>query len=301
MELTYGIVGIVGKPNVGKSSLLNAIIKEKVSIVSPKPQTTRDKVMGIYNDEDSQIVFVDTPGIFTSDSKLGDYMNRNVASVASDVDLLLVLVDGSKQINEETVKFLNRFKNQKVVLVLTKVDLMTYEKLYPKLAILNALDFVIDIIPLSSHKNRNIDVLLSVIKKNLPKGDESCLMFERDIYTNKSVKFLASEIIREKLLLALDDEVPHGVAISIVKFEEDDGLTRISADIICERDSHKGIILGKNGQMLKKIAQNARIDIEKMLQNKVFLEIFVKVKNNWKNSLALLSEIGYNNSDEWDV
>ncbi|MBQ8749387.1 MAG: GTPase Era [Clostridia bacterium] len=299
MELTYGIVGIVGKPNVGKSSLLNAIIREKVSIVSPKPQTTRDNVMGIYNDDDSQIVFVDTPGIFQSDSKLGDYMNRNVASVASDVDVLLVLVDGTKEINQETVKFVSRFKKENVILVVTKTDLTNFEKLYPKLSVLNELDFVIDIIPISSHKLKNVDVLLKVIKENLPKGDESCLMFERDMYTNKSVKFLASEIIREKILLALDDEVPHGVAISIVKFEEEGNLARIYADIICERDSHKGIILGKGGQMLKKIGQNARIEIEKMLEMKVFLEIFVKVKNNWKNSLALLSEIGYNNSEDY--
>ncbi|MGN1227904.1 MAG: GTPase Era [Christensenellales bacterium] len=297
MELTYGIVGIIGKANVGKSSLLNAIIKEKVSIVSPKPQTTRNNVVGIYNDDDSQIVFVDTPGIFKSDSKLGDYMNRSVTSVASDVDLLLVLIDGTKSIDEETIKFISRFKDENVIVVVTKTDLMTFEKLYPKLSVLNALEFVIDIIPLSSHKNQNIDVLLKVIKEHLPKGDETCLMFERDMYTNKSVKFLAGEIIREKILLALDDEVPHGVAISIIKFEDEGNLTRISADIICERDSHKGIILGNKGQMLKKIGQSARIDIEKMLGNKVFLEIFVKVKNNWKNSLALLSEIGYNSSD----
>ena len=298
MELKFGIVGIIGKPNVGKSSLLNAIIREKVSIVSPKPQTTRNNVMGIYNDDDSQIVFVDTPGIFTSDSKLGDYMNRSVASVSSDVDILLVLIDGSKAINEDTVKFVSRYKNEKVILVVTKTDLMTFETLYPKLSILNSLDFVLDIIPLSSHRNKNIDVLIDCIKKNLSTCDESEIMFDRDMYTNKSVKFLASEIIREKMLLMLEDEVPHGVAISIVKWEESENLVKISADIICERDSHKAIILGKKGQMLKEIGQKARIDIEKMLGSKVFLEIFVKVKNNWKNSIALLNEIGYNDNDE---
>lgn len=298
MELKFGIVGIIGKPNVGKSSLLNAIIREKVSIVSPKPQTTRNNVMGIYNDDDSQIVFVDTPGIFTSDSKLGDYMNRSVASVSSDVDILLVLIDGSKAINEDTVKFVSRYKNEKVILVVTKTDLMTFETLYPKLSILNSLDFVLDIIPLSSHRNKNIDVLIDCIKKNLSTCDESEIMFDRDMYTNKSVKFLASEIIREKMLLMLEDEVPHGVAITIVKWEESENLVKISADIICERDSHKAIILGKKGQMLKEIGQKARIDIEKMLGSKVFLEIFVKVKNNWKNSIALLNEIGYNDNDE---
>lgn len=297
MKYTYGIVGIIGRPNVGKSSLLNALIREKVSIVSPKPQTTRDSVIGIFNDDDSQIVFVDTPGIFQSDSKLGDYMNRSVASVSSDVDLLLILIDGTKAINEDTVKFISRFKDNNVIVVVTKTDLMTFEKLYPKLAILNDLSFVIDIIPLSSHKNKNLDVLLSVIKKHLPQGDESELMYERDMYTTKSVKFMTSEILREKMLLALDDEVPHGVAISITNFEEGDTLTSISADIICERDSHKAIILGKKGEMLKRIAQSARIDIEKMLQCKVFLQVFVKVKENWKNNMAVLSEIGYNNSD----
>jgi len=297
MRLKYGNVGIIGKPNVGKSSLMNAIIKEKVSIVSPKPQTTRNNVMGIYNDEQSQIVFVDTPGIFKSDSRLGDYMNRSVASIASDVDILLVLIDGTKSINEETVNLIKRFKNEKVILVVTKTDLMTFEKLYPKLGILNSLDFVIDIIPLSSHKNKNIDVLLDVIKKNLDEFDESELMYERDEYTNKSVKFLASEIIREKILLALDDEVPHGVAISIISWDEDENFVKISADIICERDSHKGIILGKRGQMVKQIGQSARHDIEKMLGKKVYLEIFVKVKNNWKNSLAFLNDVGYNNDE----
>ena len=293
-----GTVCVVGKANAGKSSLINALIKEKVSIVSPKPQTTRDNIVGIYNDEDSQIVFVDTPGIHHSDSKLGDIMNKNVALASSDVDLVLLLVDGSKGIDDKTLTFIQSFKKyENVILLVTKTDLTTFEKLYPHLQKLNELTFLKEILPISSHKNRNLDVLVSMIKKYLPQVNENDLLFDREVYTTKSTKFICGEIIREKMLYALDNEVPHGVAVSIIKFEEYSTLAKVYADIICEKQSHKSIIIGKKGQMLKKIGQLSRLDIEKMLGKQVYLELFVKVKENWKNNNAILQELSENAQD----
>ena len=291
-QFSIGVVCVVGKPNVGKSSLVNALVREKVSIVSPKPQTTRDNIVGVYNDDDSQIVFVDTPGIFKSDSKLGDLMNSNVKNARSEADVTLVLIDGSKGIKEEDIKFAQNFKDVKnAILLVTKTDLTTFEKLYPHLDKVNKLEFFYDIIPISSHKDRNLDVVISAVKKLLPKGNESDLIFDTDVYTTKSVKFIAGEIIREKMLLALDDEIPHGIAIFIYDWQEGSTLVKIYADIICDKDRHKQIIIGKGGRTLKKIGQNARIDIEKMLGKQVYLELFVKVKENWKNNAEVLSNL----------
>ncbi len=291
-KFSIGTVCLVGKSNVGKSSLINAIIREKVSIVSPKPQTTRDNIIGVYNDEDSQIVFIDTPGLFKSDSKLGDAMNKGVRQARDDADVILVLVDGSKGIKDEDITFVQSFsKFDNVILVVTKTDLTTFEKLYPHLDKVNKLSFLADIVPISSHKNRNVDVLIDAVKKLLPKGDKKDFMFDTDMFTNKSVKFMAGEIIREKLLLALDDEVPHGIAIHIYKWEEGYSLAKIYVDIICEKERHKPLIIGKRGAMLKKVGQNARIDIEKMLGKQVYLEMFVKVKENWKNNADVLATL----------
>ena len=298
MSFKIGYVGIVGAPNVGKSSLMNAIIREKVAIVSPKPQTTRNAIVGIYNREDCQIVFVDTPGIHKSKDNLGESMNKYSFSTASDVDVLVVMVDGSKKIGEEQIKFIKRFeKNKNVILVVSKTDLTTFEKLYPSLAKLNELSFLKDIIPLSSHKNRNVDILLDSILRLLPDGNRDDAPYDVDLYTDKSVRFMAGEIIREKALLNLQDEIPHGVAVVVYGWDEDDGKALISADIICDKDGHKSIIIGNRGQMLKKIGMDARLDIEKMLDKRVNLNLFVKVRNNWKNNLAILQEIGYNDND----
>lgn len=297
MELRVGTVAIIGKPNAGKSSLINALVREKVSIVSPKPQTTRNNVVGIYNDDDSQIVFVDTPGIHSNADYLSEYMNKSVSQACSDVDLILLLIDGSKKIDDTTIKFINQYKTfDNVILLVTKTDLVNFEKLYPELSKLNELEFLKDILPISSHKNRNLDVLLKMIKENLPVTDENYLMYDRDEYTNKSIKFIIGEIIREKILLNCDEEIPHGVAIVIASYEESHSLVRILADIICEKESHKTILIGKKASMIKKIGMDARRDIEKMLGKQVYLELFVKVKNNWKNNIAILNEIGYNKS-----
>lgn len=299
-DKTYkiGTVCVLGKPNAGKSSLINALVREKVSIVSPKPQTTRDNIVGVYNDENSQIVFVDTPGIFKSDSKLGDIMNKNVALASSDTDLILLLIDGSKPIKEEDIKFIKGFEKYKnVILLVTKTDLTTFEKLYPYLAKLNELEFLKDIIPISSHKNRNLDVLLEKIKTFLPDASKEDFLFDTEEYTNKSTRFIAGEIIREKMLLALDDEIPHGVAILIRDWQESYTLAKIYADIICEKESHKRIIIGKKGAMLKKIGQSSRIELEKILGKQVYLELFIKVKENWKNKADILQELAEQSED----
>ncbi len=298
MSFKFGYVGIVGAPNVGKSSLLNAIIREKVAIVSPKPQTTRDAIIGIYNNDNCQIVFVDTPGIHKSKDSLGESMNKYSFSTASDVDVLIVMIDGSKKIGEDEIKFIKRFeKNDNLILVVSKTDLTNFEKLYPSLAKLNELSFLKDIIPISSHKNRNIDVLIDSVLKLLPEGKREDAPFDTDMYTDKSVRFMAGEMIREKALYNLQDEIPHGVAVVVYEWEEDDNKALISADIICDKNGHKSIIIGEKGKMLKKIGTEARIDIEKMLGKRVNLNLFVKVRNNWKNNIAILQEIGYNNTD----
>lgn len=291
-----GFVAILGQPNVGKSTLLNAILKEKVSIVSPKPQTTRDKILGIYNDSDTQIVFIDTPGIHSSNNKLDEYMNKAINTAKKDVDLLLYVIDGTKKINEHTLSTLNKYTKdvKNIVLVVNKVDDTTYEKLYPELNKLNTLEGIKDIVPVSALKGKNIEELLKVIKSYLT---DNVKYYEDDIYTDKSVKFLVGEAIREKALWLLQDELPHGIAIEIIRFEEGGKLTEIDADIIIEKPSHKQIVIGSKGQMLKNIGTKSRIEIEKLLGCKVMLKLFVKVREDWRHKDSVLKSLGYNNQD----
>ncbi len=301
MSFKCGTVSVVGKANVGKSSFINAVIKEKVSIVSPKPQTTRNNIIGVYNSEDCQIVFIDTPGIYEGKDKLGEYMTKSIKQAVADVDVLLVMIDGSKEIGDREIKLITENKGKKIIVLVSKIDLLSFERLYPKLSKLNDLDFVEDIIPFSSNKNKNIDVIIDSIKKLLPESSKEDCMFSEDEYTDKSVKFIASETIREKALWLLQDEIPHGIGVQIVSWQEETNITTIHADIICDRESHKSIIIGKKGEMLGKIGSAARLDIEKILNCKVNLQLFVKVKEDWKNNPALLNQIGYNRYDieEW--
>ena len=296
MSFKCGTVGVIGRANVGKSSFINAIIKEKVSIVSPKPQTTRNNIMGIYNDNDSQIVFVDTPGVYESKDKLGDYMNKSVIQASDDVDILIVMFDGSRDFTQKDFDLLKRNSDKKVLLLISKTDLVTFEQMYPKLSKLNDLN-VVDIIPFSSVKRSNLDVILDKIKTLLPDSTPQQCLFDREDYTDKSVKFIAAETIREKTLWYLSEEVPHGIGVHIAVWEEEQNFVRICADIICDKDSHKPIIIGKKGSGLKKIGSAARQDIERMLGKRVNLELWVKVKEDWKNNTALLNEIGYNRYD----
>ena len=290
-----GFVAILGEPNVGKSTLLNSILKEKVSIVSPKPQTTRNKILGIYNDEESQIVFIDTPGIHKSKNKLDDYMSKAITTAKSDVDVILYVIDGSKKITEKTLDNLNKYTNNaNVILVVNKIDDTTYVKLYPELTKCNTLQNIKDIVPVSALKSKNLEELIKVIKSYL---HEDIKYFDDDVYTDKSIKFLVGEIIREKTLWLLQDELPHGIAIEIARFDESNQIVEIDADIILDKASHKSIVIGKNGAMLKNIGTKSRLDIEKLLARKVMLKLFVKVREDWRNSASTVKSLGYSQED----
>ncbi len=291
-----GFVAILGLPNVGKSTLLNAILKEKVSIVSPKPQTTRNKILGILNDEDSQIVFIDTPGIHNSHNKLDEYMNKAISVAKDDVDIILFVIDGTKKIGDNVIDTLNKYtkSSDNVILVVNKIDDTTYEKLYPELSKCNGLEGVKDIVPVSGKRGKNLEELIKVIKTYLK---DDVKYFDDDIYTDQSIKFLCGEIIREKALWLLQDELPHGIAIEIAKFCDNDNLCEIDADIIIEKSSHKQIIIGAGGSMLKNIGIKSRQDIEKLVGKKVMLKLFVKVREDWRNKASSVKSLGYNSQD----
>lgn len=291
MSFKSGFVAIMGKPNAGKSTLLNAILGTKVSIVSPKPQTTRNNIIGIYNDDECQIVFTDTPGINTANNKLDEFMQKSVKSAKAGVDVVLLCVDGAKGIRQKDIEFINNFKGtENLMLIVTKTDLTNYEKLYPQLAQLNNLDYVKSIVPVSSFKKRNIDVVVNEIKKYLK---DDVLYFDREEYTDKSVRFMISELVREKTLWLLQDEIPHGIAVEVTQYDEKPDVIDINCDIICEKDSHKQIIIGKRGLMLKEIGTKSRLDIEKLVDKKVYLTLFVKVKNGWRNKQSVINDLGY--------
>ena len=291
-----GFVAILGQPNVGKSTLLNAILKEKVSIVSPKPQTTRDKILGILNEDDCQIIFIDTPGIHNAHNKLDEYMNKAISTAKQNVDILVYVIDGTKKITDHTIETLNKSTKgiDNVILVVNKIDDTTYEKLYPELSKCNALDGIKDIVPVSALKGKNVNELIKVIKSYLTDGVR---YFDEDTYTDKSIKFLTAEIIREKSLWLLQDELPHGIAVDIVRFDDSKDICEIDADIILERASHKQIVIGKNGSMLKNIGIKSRVDIEKLVGKQVMLRLFVKVREDWRHSSTTLKSLGYNQQD----
>lgn len=292
-----GFVGIVGRPNSGKSTLVNALVNEKVSIVSPKAQTTRNNILGIMNDKAYQIVLIDTPGVTKINNRLDEYMQKNVSGAITDVDVLLITIDSSKDVIDG-IEFARKYINHGIhtIILLTKIDLISKEQLFQKLTLFNNIE-ADAIIPISSVKKLNLDELVKEILKYLPEIEDNKRYFDQDVYTDKSVRFIASEIIREKSLYYLDKEIPHGIAVEITKFVEEDNLITIDANIICEKDSHKAIIIGKGGKMLKKIGHEARVSIQKVVQNKVVLNLWVKVKENWRDRESFLTEIGYNNDD----
>ena len=295
MDFKSGFVAILGKPNAGKSTLINALVGEKVSIVSPKPQTTRNNIIGILNKPNLQIVFTDTPGIHNGNNKLDAYMEKSINQAKQGVDAVLLCVDGSKRIGQREIDFITSFKGTKnLFLIITKTDLTNFEKLYPTLSELNKLDFVKDIIPVSSLKGRNIDVLVGELEKCLTSDIK---YFDDDAYTDKSVRFMISEIIREKTLWLLQDEIPHGLAVEIESYKEDGKKVIIDATIICEKASHKQIIIGANGSKIKEIGTKARQDIESLVDAKVFLSIFVKVKEGWKDKSNYVADLGYDIKD----
>ncbi len=296
MKIKCGFVAVVGKPNAGKSSLINAIIGEKVSIVSPKPQTTRNNILGIYNSEHSQIVFVDTPGINKTATGLDKFMQKSIKGAVSDVNVVVVVCDITKGVQKTELDLVEKYNkgNIPVVLVLSKIDLVKDEVVFKTLQDLSSIADKCEIVPLSSTKGKNVSTLIEVVEKFLPEVDEKDRYFDQDEYTDKPLNFLVAEIVREKALYYLDREIPHGIAVVTQRFEESENIIEIDVDIVCDKSSHKAIILGKQGSMLQKIGHDARVTIQKIVQKKVMLNIFVKVKPNWKNNLEFLDSLGYN-------
>lgn len=292
-----GFVAIVGKANAGKSNLMNKLIGNKVAIVSPKPQTTRNKIVGILTEKDYQIIFLDTPGIFKPKNVLGEYMMKNVESATKDVDFIIVVIDSAKGISNEDEKLIQKYsKNNNIIVVLSKVDIADKEKVGEQIQKLSSYDNLLDIVPVSAKKNINIDELKDVIVDNLEEGYK---YYNDDMITDKPERFLVSEIIREKALLCYQNEIPHGISVGIeqMKYNEKKNMYEIYADIICEKDSHKAIIIGKRGEALKRVATMARQDIEKTLDAKVFLNIWIKVKENWRDNNFVLKEVGYDSKE----
>ena len=296
MAFKCGFVTILGKPNVGKSTLLNRLVGQKISIVSPKPQTTRNVVTGILNGNGYQAVFLDTPGIHKSKNSLDNFMEKSIAKSLEGVDLIIYIIDGTKKFSAEILQEAQSYaqKDIPLILVVSKVDDSSMERLYPELAKLNTLQNIKEIIPISSFTGQNIDVLKDNILKYLPEGPA---MYPTDVATDSTQRFLASEIIREKSLWLLQEEIPHGIAVQIETFNETEKLTKIDATIFCEKENHKRIIIGKNGEQLKKIAEESRKAIEKMVGQEVYLTLWVKVKERWRDSDILASNMGYNKKD----
>lgn len=286
-----GFIAIIGKPNAGKSTLLNAIVGEKVSIVSPKPQTTRNKIVGILNEKDCQIVFVDTPGVLKPKNKLGEYMMDSVKSASEEVDAVIIVVDASKGLTEQDIRLIERYKKYNEIIAFTKMDLVNYEQVFPELDKLNSLK-VNDVVPVSAKKGKNMEELKTVLKKYL---SSDILYYPEDMYTDRTERFMAAEIIREKALLLLKDEIPHGVGVNIVRMHqrEDKAIVDIDADIYIEKASHKPIIIGKEGSMLKTIGEYSRKDIEKLIDSKVNLKLWVRVKEEWRDDNSALDNLGY--------
>lgn len=291
-----GYVSVVGRANAGKSTLINVLVGEKVAIVSPKPQTTRDRIMGVLTTSDMQVAFIDTPGLYKADNLLNSYMQKTAEDSCQDVDLITFVLDAHDGIAEKDLALLKKYTSLKVpaVIVLTKTDIMPESLLISELKELS--NFNVDIVPVSARKGRNIKELINVIKEKLPDGEK---LFEEDIISDRSEKFMIGEIMREKILLKFEKEIPHGVAVIVNKFSlrEDKKVYEISLDIICEKPNHKAILIGKQGGAIKEVSSFARADMEKFLNKKVFLTTYVKVKEDWRNSAFLLKEHGYSDAD----
>ena len=293
-----GFATLIGRPNVGKSTLMNKIIGQKIAITSKKPQTTRNRIQTVYTSEEGQIVFVDTPGIHKAKSKLGDYMVKTAERTVGEVDVILWLVEPSTFIGAGERHIVEKLKKttSPVILVMNKVDTVDKDDVLKYIDAYRKIYDFTEIVPLSAKNGENVDVLIKLILKYLPYGPQ---FYDEDTITDQPMRQIVAELIREKALHVLDEEVPHGIAVSIEKMQDrSDTLMDIEATIICDKDSHKGIIIGKQGAMLKKIGTNARFEIEKMLEKKVNLQLWVKVKKEWRDSDFLLKNFGYNNKDE---
>jgi GTP-binding protein Era len=290
-----GFVSIIGRPNVGKSTLMNQIIGQKIAIMSDKPQTTRNKIHGVYTSDEGQIVFLDTPGIHRPTSKLGDYMMKVAQGTLSEVDAVLFLIDVVEGIGGGDRFIIEQLKRVQtpVILVLNKIDQVRPEELLPIIVQYKDLYNFAEIVPISALSGNNVTALLEQIVRYLPEGPQ---YYPADQVTDHPEQFVCAELIREKILHLTREEIPHSIAVQIEDMRvQDNGLVRISAVIFVERDSQKGIIIGKQGGLLKEIGQKARHDIEALLGSKTFLELWVKVKKDWRNQERVLKDLGFRN------
>ena len=291
-DFKSGFVTLIGRPNVGKSTLMNYLIGQKIAITSNKPQTTRNRIQTVLTTDEGQIVFVDTPGIHKANNKLGEYMVNVAEKTLNEVDVVLWLVEPTTFIGageQHIAKQLQRVKTP-VILVINKVDSVKREEILPAIAAYKDIYDFADIVPVSARSGDNTDELLRVIMKYLPYGPQ---FYDEDTVTDQPERQIVAELIREKALHSLQDEIPHGIAVAIDRMKMQNKVMHIDATIICERDSHKGIIIGKQGSMLKKIGSTARYEIERMLDCKVNLKLWVKVKKDWRDSEFLMKNFGY--------
>lgn len=294
-----GTVAVVGRANAGKSTLVNALVGEKVSIVSPKPQTTRDRIYGVLTTDEYQIVFEDTPGVYKAAGLLNSRMQKTVERTARDTDLILFVLDGHDGLKDDDLNLLAKYAKigAPLIVALTKTDIMQKEALPEELVAVSAVEGVSEVVPVSARKRRNVNELLTAILGYL---QESEYVFSPKAVSDKSEKFMIAEIMREKILVGYDKEIPHGVAVTVNKFgKRPDGIYDVDLDIICEKTNHKAILIGKGGKALKETSTIAREAMERFLGAKVFLKTYVKVKENWRDNDALLRDYGYgaNNDD----
>lgn len=292
-----GFITIIGKPNVGKSSIINALVGEKVAITSPKPQTTRSNLRAIITQTDYQMIFIDTPGIHKPKNKLGEFMVNSASSTFSEVDVIVMVCDATdksfSRIDENIIESLKASSNKPVILVINKTDAVVKESLLEKIAEYSSLYSFNEILPLSALKGDGIETLKNIILKYLNEGPQ---YFPDNITADTTMRNIVCEIIREKILFNTNDEVPHGTGIEIIQYKEPKkpgGITTIEANIYCEKATHKGIIIGKNGDKLKRIGMSARRDIERICDTQVNLKLWVKVKDDWRNSPGMLKELGF--------
>ena len=288
-----GYVAVIGKANAGKSTLINVLVGEKVAIVSPKPQTTRDRILGVLTEENRQIVFVDTPGVNRARNALTDLMMRTTETTAKDVDVLLFVHDGHGGVTEEDAALMKKYLSLGIPMIIayTKIDIMPAERIPADMETLYSLGVDCDVYPVSARKGKNLRRLTDALSALLPEGDK---IFSDDVVSDRSEKFMISEIMREKILLKYEKEIPHGVAIVVNIFrKQENGVYEINLDIVCEKPNHKAILIGKQGKALKETASFARADMEKFLGAKVFLTVYVKVREDWRDKAGLMKELGY--------
>ena len=294
-----GYIAVIGRANAGKSTLINVMVGEKVSIVSPKPQTTRDRILGVLTEDDYQIVFVDTPGIYKARNELTDRMMRSVETSARSVDYILYVVDGHDGITEEDFTLMRKYKELGIPMAIayTKIDIMPKENIPLDMAKFSDAGLDLDVFPVSARKGKNIKALKEFLVEQMPEGEK---IFQQEIVSDKSEKFMIAEIMREKILLKFDKEIPHGVAIVVNIFRmQENGVWEVNLDIVCERAGHKAILIGKQGKAIKEVSSFARQDMEKFLGAKVFLTTYVKVKEDWRDRPNLLKQYGYEEDEEF--